>query len=562
MEYLMTYGWAILVIAVVLGALFGLGVFNGGAVLGSGCVAQPGYLCQQPRLGANGTLFVNIGQVGQQKITITSIGCSSTASEPTLFSNLRPSLIVLSSQIAQGTPFQCPLVSNSIGASFTGTLWIQYTTSQYPGVTIPAEIGTVSTKVSMLGPGIMLSSTVSSSSSTSLSSSTSTIAPLVVMLSAPAPYATSGNTIVLSAYLSEGGAGAPYTLTWTGSVEGTLTSIASDCPTTSSLTIWTCTIAAPSVLSPTPDTYTVGVNDVDDTFASNSVTVEIDPAPLLLASGQGNPQDIAIDGSNVYWTNPGTSPNTGTVAYVPIGGGNVVVLANGQGEPLPISVEGGDVYWADVSGVSSLDYVAISCGLSCTPTVLAYGAGLAMTTDSGNVYWAPFQEDADIVSIPLIGGNILPLATSQNVPLSIAVDGSNAYWSDVVGDNITTAPLSGSGPTTVLASNLPSPGFIAIDGSNVYWTMPSAGTVDTVPKIGGSVTVLASGQEGPEGIAVEGGNIYWADRDAGTIDTMPVGGGNVVVLASGQNGPYGIAVDGSNVYWTNYNDGTIWQVAK
>ncbi|MGC8662693.1 MAG: hypothetical protein ACP5RT_02830, partial [Candidatus Micrarchaeia archaeon] len=28
MEYLMTYGWAILIIAVVLGALFQLGVFN------------------------------------------------------------------------------------------------------------------------------------------------------------------------------------------------------------------------------------------------------------------------------------------------------------------------------------------------------------------------------------------------------------------------------------------------------------------------------------------------------------------------------------------------------
>ena len=29
MEYLMTYGWAILIIAVVLGALFELGVFSG-----------------------------------------------------------------------------------------------------------------------------------------------------------------------------------------------------------------------------------------------------------------------------------------------------------------------------------------------------------------------------------------------------------------------------------------------------------------------------------------------------------------------------------------------------
>jgi hypothetical protein len=37
MEYLMTYGWAILIIAVVLGALFSLGVFSGSNLLGSAC---------------------------------------------------------------------------------------------------------------------------------------------------------------------------------------------------------------------------------------------------------------------------------------------------------------------------------------------------------------------------------------------------------------------------------------------------------------------------------------------------------------------------------------------
>ena len=46
MEYLMTYGWAILIIAVVLGALFSLGVFNGKNILGSACVAQSGFYCQ------------------------------------------------------------------------------------------------------------------------------------------------------------------------------------------------------------------------------------------------------------------------------------------------------------------------------------------------------------------------------------------------------------------------------------------------------------------------------------------------------------------------------------
>jgi hypothetical protein len=45
MEYLMTYGWAILIIAVVLGAMFSLGIFGGAGVLGTTCIADSGFLC-------------------------------------------------------------------------------------------------------------------------------------------------------------------------------------------------------------------------------------------------------------------------------------------------------------------------------------------------------------------------------------------------------------------------------------------------------------------------------------------------------------------------------------
>jgi hypothetical protein len=56
MEYLMTYGWAILIIAVVLGALFSLGVFNG---LSLAPKAPPG-ACQVYKPGGTGTTFVEL----------------------------------------------------------------------------------------------------------------------------------------------------------------------------------------------------------------------------------------------------------------------------------------------------------------------------------------------------------------------------------------------------------------------------------------------------------------------------------------------------------------------
>ena len=57
MEYLMTYGWAILIIAVVLGALFSLGVFNGANFAPK---APPG-ACQVFRPnGPGSTSFINL----------------------------------------------------------------------------------------------------------------------------------------------------------------------------------------------------------------------------------------------------------------------------------------------------------------------------------------------------------------------------------------------------------------------------------------------------------------------------------------------------------------------
>lgn len=57
MEYLMTYGWAILIIAIVLGALFGLGFFNAANLAPK--VSTGGCQVYRPQ-GAGTTLFINL----------------------------------------------------------------------------------------------------------------------------------------------------------------------------------------------------------------------------------------------------------------------------------------------------------------------------------------------------------------------------------------------------------------------------------------------------------------------------------------------------------------------
>ncbi|MDE1865549.1 MAG: hypothetical protein KGH94_02835 [Candidatus Micrarchaeota archaeon] len=57
MEYLMTYGWSILIIAIVIAALFVLGVFNGtGSGGASACVALSGWQCTGLQLYSSGAM--------------------------------------------------------------------------------------------------------------------------------------------------------------------------------------------------------------------------------------------------------------------------------------------------------------------------------------------------------------------------------------------------------------------------------------------------------------------------------------------------------------------------
>ncbi len=158
MEYLMTYGWAILITAVVLGALFGLGLFSGQG-LSTACIATPGYLCSAPALLTSGNLTVQFGQ--NNGATFYNVGLACTAqvtpagfpspsnamveidyglaapstqpASPLALSSNYNSLTLLSGGSFAITGLKCfdntnnALVQEPIGTSYTATLWLNYT---------------------------------------------------------------------------------------------------------------------------------------------------------------------------------------------------------------------------------------------------------------------------------------------------------------------------------------------------------------------------------------------------------------------------------------------------
>ncbi|MCD6403334.1 MAG: hypothetical protein J7K98_03315 [Candidatus Aenigmarchaeota archaeon] len=81
MEYLMTYGWAILIIIVVIAALYAMGVFKVGkpTVACSPCFSNFAFV-DYSTAGGSGTLVIRNGPE-QRNITSLSVGSMATDSE-------------------------------------------------------------------------------------------------------------------------------------------------------------------------------------------------------------------------------------------------------------------------------------------------------------------------------------------------------------------------------------------------------------------------------------------------------------------------------------------------
>jgi hypothetical protein len=142
MEYLMTYGWAILIIAVVLGALFSLGVFSGSSLIGNACIAGPGFLCQSMIVShTTGQLSVQIGQStgsswGSSLIVFAVQGSAlGTNGFPIVYStgNYYASGALVSGQTATATFSNAMTAGSAVGATLAGAIWACYTASGYTG---------------------------------------------------------------------------------------------------------------------------------------------------------------------------------------------------------------------------------------------------------------------------------------------------------------------------------------------------------------------------------------------------------------------------------------------
>lgn len=81
MEFLMTYGWAILIMLIVIAVLFYLGLFSPQTNVPKACTLPAGLTCYDYFLTTEGNIYLDIGQAMGRDINVTGFGCGETASD-------------------------------------------------------------------------------------------------------------------------------------------------------------------------------------------------------------------------------------------------------------------------------------------------------------------------------------------------------------------------------------------------------------------------------------------------------------------------------------------------
>ncbi len=151
MEYLMTYSWALLVIALVLVVLFSLGLFNPSSVVTSQCILPAGLSCVSVFVASNGLASINLLQATTTPINITAYGCNANNTVAHMSIPLNPPTNQIKMQIGANLTFsvQCwagaSTFSANPGSTFSGYLTVNYTetTSGFPHTIIGQLISKV-----------------------------------------------------------------------------------------------------------------------------------------------------------------------------------------------------------------------------------------------------------------------------------------------------------------------------------------------------------------------------------------------------------------------------------
>jgi hypothetical protein len=248
------------------------------------------------------------------------------------------------------------------------------------------------------------------------------------------------------------------------------------------------------------------------------------PTPVLSAVIPGDGQFLTVIGGTLYWTQVFQG-----VFSVPVTGGSATTIASTEAYPNTLTNDGTNLFWANTAGTYSIreDVLATST-LSTIPVSPDAGPGIDgiyfFAVDANHLYWGDFIGSGtnDVYQANKDGSNVIVLASGFTGSINgLTIDDSNVYFAVSPGQNgIFQVPIGG-GTVTTLASSQGLPVYtpLVTDGQNVYWM--ASEVVRKTPVGGGPITNLSScptisatapcsGQY--VSMAIDSTYVYWVDE--------------------------------------------------
>ncbi len=121
MEFLTTYGWMILVIAVVIGALYSLGLFNSSGLQPYQCAFRIGLTCGHASISTSGVITIDLVQDSQFPLNITGFACNQNGSYSDLTTPYNPPSNQIYLAVGQNYTINTQCYTNS-GTAFSGSV--------------------------------------------------------------------------------------------------------------------------------------------------------------------------------------------------------------------------------------------------------------------------------------------------------------------------------------------------------------------------------------------------------------------------------------------------------
>jgi hypothetical protein len=157
----------------------------------------------------------------------------------------------------------------------------------------------------------------------------------------------------------------------------------------------------------------------------------LDGGSVDLLTGNPLSNGVTADATSVYWVNR----QDGYIKRSDLDFANETPLATGD-VPWDVEVDATSIYWTELgSSANSGKVMKASKTDGSSPVVIAMGQaspqGIAI--DATSVYWAN-KDDGTIHKAPLAGGAGTVLASGQKAPANVAVDATHVYWTDPKAD--------------------------------------------------------------------------------------------------------------------------------